>query len=148
MECVFCEIVAGRVAASVVYDDDLVLAFCDIEPFTAGHTLIVPKRHASGLSDVDAAGADRMFGLGRRIAAAARAALNCPGVNLFLADGAAAWQTVFHLHLHVIPRWGRQDGMRLIARRRRTLRPELDRVAADLAGRLAATAGERGDEVR
>jgi diadenosine tetraphosphate (Ap4A) HIT family hydrolase len=57
VECVFCEIVAGRAAASVVYDDDLVLAFCDIEPFTAGHTLIIPKRHAVGLSDVDAASA-------------------------------------------------------------------------------------------
>jgi histidine triad (HIT) family protein len=132
VECVFCEIVAGRAAASVVYDDDLVLAFCDIEPFTAGHTLIIPKRHAAGLSDVDAASAERMFAVGQRIAAAARATLECPGVNLFLADGAAAWQTVFHLHLHVIPRWGRKDGMKLIARRRRPPRPELDQIAADL----------------
>jgi diadenosine tetraphosphate (Ap4A) HIT family hydrolase len=139
--CVFCGIAAGRVAASVVYADDLVVAFCDIEPFTAGHTLIVPRRHATGLADVDGAAADRMFSVGRRVGAAARAALDCPGVNLFLADGAAAWQTVFHVHLHVIPRWGRQDGMRLIAHRRRPPRAELDRVAADLADGLAA-AGE------
>ena len=141
MECVFCGIVDGRVPASVVYGDDLVLAFCDIEPVTAGHTLIAPKRHAAWLAEVDDASADRMFAVGRQVGAAARAALACPGVNLFLADGAAAWQTVFHVHLHVIPRWGRQDGMRLIASRRRPPRVELDRMAADLAAGLAA-AGE------
>ena len=136
MECVFCGIAAGRAAASVVYDDDLVLAFCDIEPFTEGHTLIIPKRHASGLSDVDDASVERIFAVSRQIATAARGALECPGVNLFLADGAAAWQTVFHLHMHVIPRWGRTDGMRLIARRRRPDRAELDGMAAQLAGRV------------
>jgi len=138
---VFCGIAAGRAAASVVYADDLVLAFCDIEPFTAGHTLVVPRRHATGLSDVDDAGAGRMFEVGRQVAAAARATLRCPGVNLFLADGAAAWQTVFHLHLHVIPRWGRRDGMRLHARRGRPPRAELDHLAARLATALPEQAG-------
>jgi diadenosine tetraphosphate (Ap4A) HIT family hydrolase len=136
VDCVFCRIVAGRAAASLVYADDLVLAFCDIEPFTAGHTLVVPRRHATGLSDVDDASAGRMFETGRRIAASARAALACPGVNLFLADGAAAWQTVFHLHLHVIPRWGRPDGMRLRARRTHPARTDLDRIARQLAAQL------------
>ncbi len=137
MDCVFCQIVAGRAAASLVYADDLVLAFCDIEPFTAGHTLVVPRRHATGLSDVDDASAGRMFEVGRQVAAAARATLHCPGVNLFLADGAAAWQTVFHLHLHVIPRWGRSDGMRLRAQQTHPNRTELDRVARQLATGLS-----------
>jgi diadenosine tetraphosphate (Ap4A) HIT family hydrolase len=136
VDCVFCQIVAGRAAASLVYADDLVLAFCDIEPFTAGHTLVVPRRHATGLSDVDDASVGRIFEVGRQVAAAARATLHCPGVNLFLADGAAAWQTVFHVHLHVIPRWGRSDGMRLRASRARPPRDELDRLAADLATSL------------
>jgi histidine triad (HIT) family protein len=143
VECVFCQIGAGRAAASVVYEDDVVLAFCDIEPFTPGHTLVIPRRHATGLVDVDDAGAQRMFAVGRRVAAAARAALACPGVNLFLADGAAAWQTVFHLHLHVIPRWGRPDGMQLIANRRRPHRTELDRMAADLSGGLGRVEASR-----
>jgi diadenosine tetraphosphate (Ap4A) HIT family hydrolase len=138
VDCIFCQIVAGRAAASLVYADDLVLAFCDIEPFTAGHTLVVPRRHATGLSDLDDASAGRMFEAGRRIAASARAALACPGVNLFLADGAAAWQTVFHVHLHVIPRWGRSDGMQLRARRAHPARTELDRVAHQLAAQLSA----------
>jgi diadenosine tetraphosphate (Ap4A) HIT family hydrolase len=137
MDCVFCAIVAGQQPASVVYQDERVLAFCDIEPFTTGHTLVVPKRHAAALCEVDDADAARMFAAGRQVAAAARAALGCPGVNLFVADGEAAWQTVFHTHLHVIPRWGRSDGLRLIAKgRRQPVRAELDRLATSLAAAL------------
>ena len=139
MDCAFCAIVAGRQPASVVHDDRQVLAFCDIAPFTSGHTLVVPKRHGAALSAVTDADAARMFAVGQRIAAAARAALGCLGINLFLADGEAAWQTVCHVHLHVIPRWGRPDGLRLIAKgRRRPDRTELDRVAADIAAALRA----------
>ncbi|HSV68410.1 MAG TPA: HIT family protein [Mycobacteriales bacterium] len=138
MDCVFCAIVAGQAPASIVYADDRVLAFCDIEPFTAGHTLVVPCRHAASLSDLDGADAARMFEVGCKLVAAVRAVLGCPGVNLLLADGPAAWQTVLHSHLHVIPRWGRVDRLRLVAKgRRRPDRAELDRVAGSLAGQLA-----------
>jgi len=140
VSCVFCEIVAGRAPASVVYDDELVRVFCDIRPLTRGHTLVIPKRHATGLSDVDGADAARMFAVGRRIAAAARAALDCPGVNLHLADGAAAWQSVFHVHLHVIPRWGHKDLLRLARGRRRPGRAELDGVAQTIAAKLTPPA--------
>lgn len=135
-DCVFCAIVAGTAPASIVYADELVLAFVDIAPFTLGHTLVIPRRHAAELSGVDDAAAARMFAVARRIAAAARAALRCPGVNLFLADGEAAWQTVFHVHTHVIPRWGRVDRMRLEAKPTSPPRPELDRTAAALAAAL------------
>jgi histidine triad (HIT) family protein len=131
--CVFCDIAAGKAPASRVYEDELVVAFLDIAPFTRGHALVIPKRHAVGLSDVDDAGAARMFEVARQLAAAARTGLECPGVNLFLADGAAAWQTVFHLHTHVIPRWGRVDGMRLHANQAHPPRAELDATAAQLA---------------
>jgi len=135
-DCIFCAIAAGESAASVVHADDLVLAFCDLRPFTTGHTLVVPRRHAVGLSDVDDPSAARMFEVARRVAAACRTALRCPGVNLFLADGAAAWQTVFHIHLHVIPRWGRPDGMRLRAQPTTPPRPTLDRLATTLTAAL------------
>ena len=131
--CVFCAIAAGKAPASRVYEDELVLAFLDIAPFTRGHALVIPKRHAVGLSDVDSAGAARMFAVARQVAVAARTTLDCPGVNLFLADGEAAWQTVFHLHTHVIPRWGRVDGMRLHAKQGHPQRAELDALAAQLA---------------
>lgn len=105
-ECIFCEIVAGRAPASIVHADDLMLAFLDIRPVTPGHLLVVPRRHAADLAGLDKATGERLFRVGIRLAAALRGSgLRCEGVNLFLADGAAAGQEVFHVHLHVFPRY-------------------------------------------
>ncbi|WP_213573517.1 HIT domain-containing protein [Rhodococcus sp. USK13] len=105
MNCTFCEVVAGRAEASVVYDNDEVMAFMDIRPWTPGHLLVVPKRHATGLSDLDPADGAAVFTAGQRIATSLRhGSLRAHGVNLFLADGIAAGQEVFHVHLHVVPR--------------------------------------------
>lgn len=129
-DCVFCAIVAGTAPASVAYRDDEVIAFCDIEPFTPGHLLVVPVRHATGLADLDPDTGGRLFQVGQTMAGALRrSGLRCDGVNFFLADGAAAFQTVFHLHLHVVPRW-RGDGVRLHARRRHPNAEQLDLTAA------------------
>jgi diadenosine tetraphosphate (Ap4A) HIT family hydrolase len=105
-DCIFCAIVAGRAPASVVHDDDATLAFLDLHPVTPGHLLVIPKGHAAGLAELDPAAGARLFVVGQRLAAALRASgLRCAGVNLFLADGAAAGQEVFHVHLHVFPRF-------------------------------------------
>ncbi len=105
-DCVFCAIVAGSAPASIVYDDADLLAFMDTRPVTPGHLLIVPKRHAPFLADLDEATRARMFTVAMRLARAVRASgLRCEGINLFLADGEAAFQEVFHTHLHVIPRF-------------------------------------------
>lgn len=134
--CIFCSIVAGETPASIVHRDEHVVAFMDISPVVEGHVLVIPTYHTADLAGVtDAAGA-RMFALGRRVTAALRASgLPCDGVNFFLADGLAAGQTVFHSHLHVIPRV-RGDGLgfRHGLNRGRMSRLELD----ELAGRLAA----------
>src|SRR5215213_2053188 len=104
-DCIFCAIVAGSAPASTVYDDADLLAFMDIRPVTPGHLLIIPKRHAPFLADLDEATGARMFTVTMRLAQALRASgLRCEGINLFLADGEAAFQEVFHTHLHVIPR--------------------------------------------
>jgi histidine triad (HIT) family protein len=104
--CVFCAIVAGSAPASIVYDDADLLAFMDIRPVTSGHLLIIPKRHAPFLADLDEATGARMFTVAMRLAQAMRVSgLRCEGINLFLADGEAAFQEVFHTHLHVIPRF-------------------------------------------
>ena len=109
-DCIFCAIVAGRSPASVVHDDGDTLAFLDIRPVTPGHLLIVPKRHATYLADLDEATGGRLFQIGMRLAIALRSTdLRCDGVNLFLADGVAAGQEVFHVHLHVIPRFQGDD---------------------------------------
>lgn len=102
--CVFCSILAGEAEASFVAREDRVGAFMDIRPVTDGHLLIVPNVHVESLADLDAEDAAKMFALGIRLAAAARATVPCDGVNLSLADGEAAGQEVDHVHLHVIPR--------------------------------------------
>jgi histidine triad (HIT) family protein len=103
--CIFCRIIAGHTEASFVYRDETVSAFMDIHPITPGHLLVVPNRHASGLGEMDDEVGSHMFVVGRKLARALRrSGLRCEGVNLFVADGAAAGQTVFHSHLHVVPR--------------------------------------------
>ena len=108
--CVFCDIVRGSAPASIVYADDLVMAFMDIQPVNAGHLLVVPRIHATDLSELDGETGGRIFQIGQQLAAAIRrSGVPCEGLNLFLADGEAAGQEVFHVHLHLIPRF-RGDG--------------------------------------
>lgn len=113
-DCVFCRILAGELPASFVLREGRVAAFMDIQPVNPGHVLVIPVRHAVSLDDLDADEAAEMMRAGRRVAAALRASgVRCEGVNLFLADGEAAGQEVFHAHLHVLPRWrGDEFGLR------------------------------------
>ncbi|MCA1693904.1 MAG: HIT family protein [Actinobacteria bacterium] len=130
MDCVFCRIVAGTADASVTYEDDRVLAFCDLNPVNPGHLLITPKVHGVGLVDLEESDGSRMFVVAQRLAAAVRGSgVRCEGVNLFLADGEAAGQEVFHVHLHVFPRYV-GDRFRLDFVRRRASRTDLDEIAA------------------
>jgi histidine triad (HIT) family protein len=130
MDCVFCRIVAGTADASVVYEDDRLLAFCDLNPVNPGHLLITPKVHVVGLVDLDESDGSRMFMVAQRLAVAVRSSgLRCAGVNLFLADGEAAGQDVFHVHLHVFPRYV-GDHFRLDFVRWRASRRDLDEIAA------------------
>lgn len=104
-DCVFCEIVAHRAEATLVRQDDLVTAFMDTQPVNAGHVLVVPNEHATFLADLPEETGTHMFRVAQRVARALRdSGLPCEGVNLFLADGEAAGQEVFHVHLHVFPR--------------------------------------------
>src|SRR4051812_42707857 len=105
--CVFCEIAAGRtVSTQVVYRDDTVVAFVDRAPRNPGHVLVIPVQHAAGIIDVPPATAARMIEVAQRIAQAfARTDLKAEGFQLESNTGAAAGQSVFHLHLHVIPRF-------------------------------------------
>jgi histidine triad (HIT) family protein len=136
MDCVFCRIVAGTADASVVYEDDRLLAFCDLNPVNPGHLLIIPKAHGMGLVDLAESDASRMFTVAQRLAAAVRSSgLRCEGVNLFLADGKAAGQEVFHVHLHVFPRYV-GDRFRLHSGQRRASRRELDEIAARVRAAL------------
>jgi len=112
--CVFCELVAGRRPISVIAETEDILAFMDIQPVNPGHVLVIPKRHAPYLGDLDPALAGHIFVTGMNVAAALRACgVRCEGVNMFLADGEAAGQEIFHTHLHVFPRFrGDHFGLR------------------------------------
>lgn len=127
MSCVFCAVVAGDAPAVRVFEDDEYLAFLDIRPFTRGHTLVIPKQHSVDLTDTPAATLAGMVTIGQRIAQAARASgLHANGNNLVINDGRAAFQSVFHIHLHVVPR---RDGDRLSFAKGLLLRRDPDREA-------------------
>ncbi|MBS7458198.1 HIT family protein [Coralloluteibacterium stylophorae] len=135
--CVFCAIVAGRAAASIVHRDALCTAFMTIEPLAIGHTLVVPNAHATDLAELPSASAGHLFQVAQRIVAAQRAStLRCEGANLLMCDGAAAGQTVFHVHLHVSPRHA-GDGIVMPHAAGPAARAELDAAAAALRSALA-----------
>ena len=105
-DCVFCRIVNGTLPASRLVETDTALAFLDIDPVTPGHALVIPKEHLPDLADLTDDLAGELLAIARRIADALRRSdLRCEGVNLFYADGEAAFQEVFHAHLHVFPRY-------------------------------------------
>jgi histidine triad (HIT) family protein len=104
-DCIFCEIAASREPASVVYRDDRATAFLDHYPVTPGHLVVIPNDHFALLGEIPEDLAGHVFTVAIRLAAALRSSgLPCDGINLFMADGEAAFQEVFHTHLHVVPR--------------------------------------------
>ena len=104
--CIFCQIVEGAAPASVVYSDGMVMAFMDIQPIVAGHVLVIPKRHATLLSDLNAGEGAACWVIAETVAKAIRGSgLQVEGINIFVADGEAAFQDVPHFHIHVIPRY-------------------------------------------
>lgn len=104
-DCVFCDILGRKLPSSQVYRDEICTAFMDIQPVNPGHVLVIPNRHASHLADLDEDTGAHLFRVAQHVAAALRrSGARCEGVNLFLADGEAAGQEVFHVHPHVFPR--------------------------------------------
>jgi histidine triad (HIT) family protein len=131
MSCVFCAIVAGDAPAIRIYEDDGYLALLDIRPFTRGHTLVIPKRHTVDLTDTPPETVAGLVRIGHRIARAARrSGLHADGNNVVINDGKAAFQSVFHIHLHVLPR---QDGDKLSFAKGMLLRRDPER---EESGRL------------
>ncbi len=136
-DCIFCAIVAGAAPASTIPVGPGLTAFMDIRPVTPGHLLVVPNRHAVSLAELTDDERAAMFNAAAPLAERLRSSgLPCDGINLFLADGEAAGQEVFHVHLHVIPR-SPGDGFKVDAdawRRTPPTRPELDAQARRIAG--------------
>ncbi|ORW74295.1 HIT family protein [Mycobacterium saskatchewanense] len=142
MSCVFCAIVAGEAPAIRIHEDNDYLAILDIRPFTRGHTLVLPKRHTVDLTDTPPETLAGMMGVGQRIARAARATELADATNVAINDGRAAFQTVFHIHLHVLPR---RNGDKLSVAKGLLLRRDPDREAT---GRILREALARVDANR
>ncbi|MGH2843444.1 MAG: HIT family protein [Solirubrobacteraceae bacterium] len=104
-DCIFCKIVAGEIPAQVIAQDERTLTFMDIAPATRGHALVLPKRHATDLLEIEPDELAAVTAAAQRQALRVRERLAADGVNLINSCGAAAWQTVFHFHMHVIPRF-------------------------------------------
>jgi histidine triad (HIT) family protein len=103
--CIFCKIVSGDLPATIVAEDERTVSFMDIAPATRGHTLVIPRAHVTDLLGVDAEDLQAVALASQRLAARAKECLRADGVNLINSCGSAAWQTVFHYHVHVIPRY-------------------------------------------
>ena len=104
-DCLFCRIVAGELPALVIATRERAIAFMDINPATRGHALVIPRAHATDVGDIGEEDLAACASLAQRVARVAREQLGADGVNILNSSGPAAWQTVFHFHLHVIPRY-------------------------------------------
>ena len=104
-DCIFCKIVAGELPAQIVDEDERTVAFMDINPGTRGHLLVIPREHSRDLTEIDPEDLAAVVSMAQKLAVRALERLDADGVNLFNSCGAAAWQTVFHFHVHVIPRY-------------------------------------------
>ena len=111
-DCLFCSIVAGEIPAEIVYEDARTIAFMDIAPATRGHCLVVPRAHTDDLLTADAEDVAASIATVQELARRAYEDLGAEGVNILQSSGATAWQSVFHLHFHVIPRYA-DDPLRL-----------------------------------
>jgi histidine triad (HIT) family protein len=104
-DCIFCAIVRGDAPATKVDEDEHTIAFMDIHPWTRGHALVIPREHHENLHEIPEETLDHVMRAAKRLAASVRDNLGADGVNLLNSTGRAAWQTVFHFHVHVIPRY-------------------------------------------
>lgn len=133
-DCIFCKILSGELPARIVDEDERTIAFMDIAPATRGHALVIPRAHSRDLTEIEAADLGAAGVAAQRLAGRVLERLGADGVNLLNACGAAAGQTVFHFHIHVIPRY-RGDPLRLPWVPSQGDQDEIAAVAQELSGR-------------
>jgi histidine triad (HIT) family protein len=132
-DCLFCRIISGELPSTRVDEDERTVAFMDINPATRGHVLVVPREHSADLTEIADEDLAAVAAMGKRIALRQRERLGADGINLLNSCGKVAWQTVFHFHLHVIPRYT-NDPLRLPWEPAPGDREEIAAAARELAG--------------
>lgn len=103
--CIFCKIINGEIPSSTIYEDENVKVILDISPAAKGHAILLVKKHVANIFELDSELAGKVFAVVPKIAAAIQAETGCDGMNILQNNGETAGQTVFHLHIHFIPRW-------------------------------------------
>jgi histidine triad (HIT) family protein len=132
-DCIFCAIAAGEGPAEIVQEDEHTVAFMDINPWTRGHALVIPRAHSRNLYEIADEDLARTMGAVKRLATRMRDVLDVDGINLLNSTDPAAWQTVFHFHVHVIPRY-EDDPLELPGSPMDVGEDELAEVARELRG--------------
>jgi histidine triad (HIT) family protein len=132
-DCIFCKVLAGEIPSEPVYEDEHTMAVMDINPWTRGHVVVFPRKHAADLFEIEDAELERVAVAVKRVATKVREGLSPAGVNLLQSNGRAAWQTIFHLHVHVIPRYD-DDPLELPTRPQPAQPEELAEVAKEIRG--------------
>ncbi len=132
-DCIFCSILAGDMPGEVVQEDEHTVAFMDIQPWTRGHAVVIPRRHVKNLYEIEDEELARVNTAGRRLALKMRDNLHADGINLLNSTEPAAWQTIFHFHLHVIPRY-EDDPLQLPTQPGKVEPEDMARVAAEIRG--------------
>lgn len=107
--CIFCKILAGEIPSTAVYEDDDFKAILDVNPAARGHVIILPKKHAANIFELPDETAGKIMVVAKKIATAVKEAYGCDGINILQNNGEAAGQTVFHLHVHIVPRFKGDD---------------------------------------
>ena len=130
-DCIFCKIVAGELSAQRVDEDEHTIAFLDLNPWTRGHALVIPREHTPNLYKIGDEELARTAAAAKRLAVRMKERLGCAGINLINSSEPVAWQTVFHFHVHVIPRY-HYDPLELPTRPQKADPDELERVAEEL----------------
>ncbi|RJS61677.1 HIT family protein [Bacillus sp. PK3_68] len=141
-DCIFCKIINGEIPSAKVYEDEEVYAFLDISQVTKGHTLLIPKNHKKNIFEFSPEEASRLFQRVPIVAEALKAAYNLEGLNILNNNGETAGQTVFHYHIHLIPRFGREDGFHPIFKVNdlNHTGEELQEIAKEISSHIQTTA--------
>ena len=130
--CIFCDIIDHKIPSSVVYEDENTLAILDISQVTRGHTIVMPKQHFDNILDADEATVQQVFLTAKKVAALLKEKTGCVGLNVLNNCGEAAGQSVNHLHVHVIPRYGSSDSLHIEFQKSEEV--DLGEVLAQLKG--------------
>lgn len=137
-DCVFCKIAAGDIPSATIYEDDSFKVILDISPATKGHAIIIPKNHADNIFEMKTEDASKIFVIATKVAKAMKEVLSCDGLNVLQNNGEIAGQTVFHFHMHLIPRYQKDnvDSVTLSWKTDKYAKGEMDIIAKSIREKL------------